>query len=176
MNKSILTVILCGFVLFLWGFISWALLPWHDAVANKFTDETAVAQVLKANAPLAGVYYLPFAAEDHQAGEVAAFINVLPAGFDMNMGKLMVRALLGQMLAAFLVLLLLKQTSGLVYRERVGFVALTGLAIGFISHFPYWNWFGFSSSYVLVIIIDSVIAWTLAGLVMAKLVAGKNSP
>lgn len=173
MKQNILAVVLCGLVLFIWGFVSWALLPWHDMVANKFTDESAVAQVLKTNSPLAGVYYLPYAETDHRPGEVAAFVNVLPDGFDMNMGKLMLFALLGQMLSALLVLLLLAHTSGLNYCQRVGFVALTGLIIGFVSHFPYWNWFGFSAGYVLVIILDSVAAWTLAGLVMARLVSGR---
>jgi hypothetical protein len=44
-----------------------------------------------------------------------------------------------------------------------------------VSHFPYWNWFGFSAAYVIVIILDSLIAWTLAGLVMARLVDGQRA-
>lgn len=173
MIKNLLAVVLCAVVLFIWGFVSWAVLPWHNTVANKFKDEGAVSQVLKLNAATAGVYYLPFAEEDHRAGEAAAFMNVLPNGFDMNMGKLMGQALIGQMAAAFLVLLLLRSTSGLGYFRRVLFVAGFGLAVGFISHFPYWNWFGFSAEYVTVIVLDSLVAWTLAGLVMAKFVVGR---
>ncbi|MEK6698785.1 MAG: hypothetical protein AABZ10_07060 [Nitrospirota bacterium] len=60
MKKHILPSILAGIVLFVWGFISWALLPWHMTVANKFADEAAVSRVLKENAPQSGVYYLPF--------------------------------------------------------------------------------------------------------------------
>ncbi len=175
MKKYMLAVILSGIVLFLWGFFSWAVLPWHNTVANEFTSEQTVARVLRENAPGAGVYYLPFAEEDRGAGETGAFVNVLPDGFDMNMGKLMGQALLGQMMAAFLVLLLLRNTSGLAYMQRVGFVALVGLTIGFVGHFPYWNWFGFSAAYVIVIILDSLIAWTLAGLVMARLVDGQRA-
>lgn len=156
-------------MLFIWGFISWAVMPWYNAVAN----EAAVAQVLKTSAAKAGVYYLSFAEEDHKPGEAAVFVNVLPNGFDMNMGKLMATALVGQFIAVLLVLLLLRQTCGLSYCQRVGFVALAGLAIGFISHFPYWNWFGFSSGYVAVIVVDTLIGWVLAGLVMAKFITGK---
>ena len=125
------------------------------------------------NAPVAGVYYLPFSEQDHKAGEAAAFVNVLPQGFDMNMGRMMLTALLLNMLSAFIVTMLLRQTVQPGYMQRVGFVTLMGLAIGFISHHPYWNWFGFSSAYVVVIIIDTVIAWLLAGLVIAKLETGK---
>lgn len=51
---------------------------------------------------------------------------------------------------------------------KVLFIALVGLIIGFVSHAPYWNWFGFSTPYVIVIILDTVIGWTLAGLVIAR--------
>ena len=168
MKKTLPLSLVAGAVLFVWGFISWAVLPWHESVAYKFSDEAAVAQVLKANAPEQGVYYLPFAEEDHKPGEAAAFVNVLPQGFDMNMGKLMGIGLLTQIISAFLVLLLLRQTRGLSYMGKVMFVALVGLTIGFVSHAPYWNWFGFSTSYVMVIILDTVIGWTLTGLVIAR--------
>ena len=160
--------------MFIWGTLSWTLLPWHNAVANKFTDEDSVSQLLKQNATDAGVYYLPFSEEDHQPGKAAAFINVLPNGYDMDMGKLMGTAMFGQLVAAFLVLLLLRSTTGLTYWCRVFFVTLVGLIIGFASHFPYWNWFGFSTSYVVVAVVDSTIAWFLAGLIMAKFVLGKT--
>ena len=173
MKKSSLAVVLGGLVLFLWGFVSWAILPWHENVAHKFSDEGAVAQVLKANAPEQGVYYLPFAEEDHKLGEPAAFVNVLPQGFDMNMGKLMGIGLITQIISAFLVLMLLRQARGLHYIGKVMFVALVGLIIGFVSHAPYWNWFGFSSAYVGVIILDTVVGWTLAGLVLARFTEDK---
>ena len=174
MKNCILAVILSAVVLFVWGFISWAILPWHNAVANKFADESAVSAVLKENASSAGVYYLPFAQEDLKPGALFAFVNVVPDGVDMNMGEMMGLGLLGQAVSAALVLLLLCRTSNLDYQGRVRFVALAGVAIGFVSHFPYWNWFGFSTSYTLVIILDSLIAWLLAGLVMARFVEGKS--
>lgn len=175
MKKSALAVMLGGLVLFLWGFVSWAVLPWHENVAHKFSDEAAVAQVLKANALEPGVYYLPFAEEDHKPGETAAFVNVLPQGFDMNMGKLMGIGLLTQVIAAFLVVVLLRRTRGLSYLGKAMFIALVGLIIGFVSHAPYWNWFGFSTPYVIVIILDTVIGWTLAGLVIARFSEGKTT-
>ncbi len=175
MKNCVLAVVLSAVVLFVWGFVSWTILPWHNMVANKLADESAVSAVLKENAPSAGVYYLPFAQEDLKPGALFAFANVLPDGADTNMGKIMGLGMLGQMVSALLVLLLLVNTSNLGYWERVRFVALAGVAIGFVSHFPYWNWFGFSTSYTLVIILDSLVAWLLAGLVMAKYVEGQST-
>ena len=174
MKKCVLAVVLSAMVLFAWGFLSWAVLPWHNAVANQFADESAVSEVLRENAPAAGMYYLPFAQEDPKPGAVFAMANILPDGFDTGMGGMMGLGLLGQAVSAMLVLLLLCKTSNLDYWGRVCYVALAGLTIGFVSHFPYWNWFGFSTAYTLVIIVDSLIAWFLAGLVLAKFVEGKS--
>lgn len=136
MKKNLLLSVAAGVVLFVWGFISWAVLPWHHMVANKFTDEAAVSQVLKANSPRQGVYYLPFSEKDHGPNQVGAFANVLPQGTDMNMGKQMATGLVTQIIGAFLVLMLLSRTAGLNYWGKVGFVALTGLIIGFVSPMP----------------------------------------
>lgn len=174
MQKNLLLSVAGGVVLFVWGFVSWAVLPWHNMVANKFTDEAAVSQALKANAPQQGVYFLPFSEKDHGPNRVGAFANVLPQGTDMNMGKQMATGLVTQIVSAFLVLMLLSHTAGLNYGGKVGFVALAGLTIGFVSHAPYWNWFGFPASYVGVTILDMTIGWTLAGLAVARFVSSRD--
>ena len=115
MRKNLLLNVAAGVVLFVWGFISWALLPWHNMVANKFTNEALVAQALKENAPRQGVYYLPFSEKDHGPNQVGAFANVLPQGTAMNMGKQMAAAIITQIIGAFLVLLLLMQTGNTTY-------------------------------------------------------------
>ncbi len=172
MKTNLLLSVVAGLVLFIWGFISWAVLPWHNMVANKFTDEAAVAQVLKSNAPRQGVYFLPYSEQDHGPDQVGAFVNVLPHGTEMNMGKQMATAVVTQILGALLVLLLLSQTSDLGYWGKVAFVSLVGLTIGFVGHVPYWNWFGFSTSYILVTIADTLIGWALAGLAVARFAKG----
>lgn len=174
MKRRLVLSVVGGIVLFLWGFISWALLPWHMMVANKFVNEAAVSQVLKENAPQKGVYYLPFSEKDHGPDQVGAFANVLPQGTEMNMGKQMAIGLTTQLLAAFLVLSLMNTAKGLNYMGKVGYFAFVGLIIGFVSHTPYWNWFGFATSYTLVTILDIVIGWTLAGLAMAKFTEEKR--
>ena len=174
MQKNLLLSVVAGIVLFVWGFISWAVLPWHNMVANKFTNEAAVAQALKENSPQQGIYYLPFSEKDHGPNQVGAFANVHPQGTEMNMGKQMAIALVTQIIGAFLVLMLLRQTGGLTYWGKVELFALVGLIIGFVSHVPYWNWFGFPAPYVLVTILDTAVGWTLAGLAVAKFASGRR--
>jgi len=172
-KRIALLSMVAGIVLFVWGFISWAVLPWHNMVANKFTNEAAISQALKDNAPRQGVYYLPFSEKDHGPNQVGAFTNVLPQGTEMNMGKMMSIALVTQIISAFLVLSLLGMTRNITYKGKVGFFALVGLIIGFVSHAPYWNWFGFPTPYIVVTILDILIGWTLAGLAVAKFVEKK---
>jgi hypothetical protein len=168
MKRKLMSVILGGIVLFAWGFISWVILPWHSAVANKLTSESAVAKVLKQNAPSPGIYYLPFAEEDFKPGETTAFLSILPNGYHGNMGQMMATGMVGQIISAFLMLLILQNTSLTSYWGKVRFITLVGLSIGFISHYTYWNWFEFATPYILLAILDSLIGWFLAGLVMAK--------
>lgn len=85
--------------------------------------------------------------------------------------KQLLRQFIGDLVSVLIVVCLLSQTAGLGYWGRVGFVSLVGVAIGFVGHFAYWNWFGFPTPYLVVTIADSLIAWLLAGLAMAKLVA-----
>lgn len=67
--KNALAVFLCGIVMFVWGIASWMVLPWHENAANRFADESEVAEVIRKNAPEAGIYWLPFADENYEAGE-----------------------------------------------------------------------------------------------------------
>ena len=137
-------------------------------MASKFTDEAAISRALKANAPETGIYFLPFSEKDHGPNQVGAFASVLPMGTDMNMGKMMGVGIITNIISAFLVITLFSFVSVRGYGARVGLYALVGFCIGFISHAPYWNWFGFATPYVAVIIIDTTIAWTLAGLAVSK--------
>ena len=137
MKNTLVTIILCGIVLFFWGFLSWAVIPWHSSSANKLTDESEVAQVLKQNAPASGIYFLPFAEEDVRKGETIAFLNIIPNGYHGSMGSMMTTGMVGQMLSAFLVLTLLQKTSLTGYWEKVRFVSWVGFIIGFVGHFSY---------------------------------------
>lgn len=169
--KKATAVIFCAIILLAWGSVSWMVLPWHQMVANQFTNESEVAEAIKANAPKAGVYWLPFSHKDHKAGETAAFVNALPQGYGPDMIKQLVTQFIGDLVSVLIVICLLSQTAGLGYWGRVGFVTLVGVAIGFVGHFVYWNWFGFPTPYLIVTVADSLVAWFLVGLAMAKLVA-----
>lgn len=177
--------ILGGIALFIWGAISWMVLPWHNFAMYGFKDEVAVTQTLFSNAPQNGIYILP---NPHRQGEESTQEEikakssssmeqmikgpVLFAAVSLDgsgsMVKPMIGSLLIQMLGALLVTFLILEKNNLTYWERVGFAVLFALAAGIVCHLPYWNWWSFSALYTLVTIMDLVVGWFLAGLVIAQ--------
>jgi hypothetical protein len=94
----------------------------------------------------------------------------------MKMQAVMIIGLIGMFISALFVALLLWRAAVPTYRRRVVIVALAGLAIGFYGNFVYWNWYRFPTDYTAVQMLDTLIGWALAGLVMAGFVKGKASP
>ncbi len=172
-----------GLIVFIWGLFSWMVFPWHQKCLKKFTNESDVADVIRDNAPVEGVYVLPntFAYRDGNTsqGEISRgmemlekgpfmFASIKPNGIGkMTMGPFII-SLIIQIIGAFIATWLLMQTKNLSFRNRVGFVTLFGLGVAILGRLPDWNWWGFSFGYVLINIVDLVIGWFLAGLGIAK--------
>jgi hypothetical protein len=172
--------ILGGVIVFLWSAISWMVLPWHAAVVNDFTDEAAVAEVIKANAPRPGMYVLPSmkssdatTMERRREGPFL-FASVRPGRFDFSMPMLMLNSLLIQIAGAFVLTALLLTSRHLTYPGRVLFVVVVTTTGGILSHMAYWNWWEFSGAYTLVTLADLVIGWFLGGLVISWVVEARQ--
>ncbi len=175
-----------GVVLFVWGAVSWMVLPWHNMTLNTFTNEDHVASVLNANTPNSGVYVYP--GEAHEAGlsddEQAkaheramekmkqgpfVFVSYNKGGV-ASMATPMMFGFLNQVLVALLITGLLLCTKISCYWSRVGFVVGVTFTAGVLCHVPYWNWWGFSAGYTAIMIADLIVAGLLLGLVLAKII------
>ncbi|MDQ2994245.1 MAG: hypothetical protein M3R00_04770, partial [Pseudomonadota bacterium] len=66
-KRIFMAAVLGGLIAFIWGNISWVVLDWHLKAMHQFKDESAVAAVLKNNAPESGVYMLPQMPNDSAA-------------------------------------------------------------------------------------------------------------
>jgi hypothetical protein len=95
------------------------------------------------------------------------FAAVRRDGFGSFVRSLVIQALI-LMASALLLTWLLLQTSGLSYLSRVIFLGGAELAAGVMVDLPNWNWWGFSTGYTVVNLIDGAITWLLAGLVIAE--------
>ncbi|MFZ0565304.1 MAG: hypothetical protein WAM28_03880 [Chlamydiales bacterium] len=171
--------LLGGIILFIWMMISWMVLPWHCTVMRTFKNEEIVAQTILDNTESDGVYILPNLYEKKITDEERTalmkkgpvmFASVQRYGFDVDSIAPYVSALIIQIIGAFLVTFLLLQTSGLGYLRKVLFITVIGLTLGVLGELPKWNWWGFSIGYVGVEMLDFLIGWFLAGLVIALFV------
>ncbi len=182
--------ILGGITLFLWGAVSWVVLPWHNMTLNKFTNEDTVAAVITANVKEPGVYFLPNAyhgpeateAEKKAAYEAAqkrmtegpvVFASVRLRGAP-SMAPYALTGVVISIIGATLGTLLLLMTKASGYLRRAGFLSLFGFTAGVVCFLPYWNWFEFSAAYTAASIVDLAVGWFLTGLVIAKVAAPKT--
>ncbi|MDA0323857.1 MAG: hypothetical protein O2923_14245 [Verrucomicrobia bacterium] len=164
-----------GIVLHVWSTISWMVLPWHNTTIGSFQNEDAVLGLVQEQAIQSGVYFAPGHAADNQEAQQAkmksgprVFAVVRTDGM-ASMGPSIAKGVGFNLLSALLVTWLLAMTDNLSYAGKLLFLVVFGLAASCFLTTPYWIWWGFSSSYILVAFADALIGWLLAGLVIAKL-------
>ena len=186
-SKILKCGIIGGLIVFVWGLISWMILPWHERSLNHFKDEKKVYEVIKENAPESGIYILPnmyayrdgmsrsernkmiISQQKMMANGPVVFASISRDGVGKVMLKPFVISLFIQIVGAGIITWLLLQTKIVVYKKQVEFITVAGLLVGVLGILPAWNWWAYSTSYTAVLIADLVIGWCLAGLAMGKL-------
>ncbi|MCB1081289.1 MAG: hypothetical protein KDK69_05645 [Chlamydiia bacterium] len=185
MVKSIVAGIIGGIIAFVWGFVSWMVLPWHNEVINKFQNQEFVSWVIKENVTKDGVYMAPYAhgdqfsmTPDDISSEMKqqdaalkkgpyVFAQVRVNGVDMSSPLPYIYSFLTQFVAIFFVSFLMLKMVDTTYGGRLFFVTMIGLLAGIIALVPNWNWFGAGYRFTLVMMADYVVQWFLVGLFLA---------
>ncbi|MBK6765376.1 MAG: hypothetical protein IPG71_03365 [bacterium] len=185
-TRFILAGVLAGIAMFAWGAVSHMFLPWHEATMNTFRDEDLVAEVLMKEAPHSGIYVAPMAgmldeglsadesdrrmqeAWDKGAKGPNIFLSFHREGKD-GMAAPMILDFAVLSLLAFAMLLLLRAVPNLSFTGKVLFVLIVGTLGMALVQIEQWIWWSFSTSYVLVNIVDGAIRWAVGGVVLAKL-------
>lgn len=190
-KKLFQAAVLGGIIVFLWGLISWMLLPWHQVTIKQFVNEERVAEVIRENALERGIYLMPsmYTYDNRQTPAVAQqrveegreklargpvmFASINPQGVNPNMAGSFFISIVINIIGAFFITWIVSQIKG-GYWQRVGFITLIGFLVGFLGLLPAWNWWNFNMSYVVVGMMDLLIGWFLAGLLIAKIQQKKN--
>lgn len=185
-TRFILAGILAAVAMFAWGAVSHMFLPWHEATMNTFRDEDLVAEVLMKEAPHSGIYVAPMAGmlekgisaeeqdkrmqEAWDKGEKGPniFLSFHREG-KSGMAMPMILDFLTLVFVAFLMLWLLGAAPNLTFVGKALFVVIAGTAGMALVQLEQGIWWSFSTSYVLVNIVDGAIRWAVGGLVLAKL-------
>jgi hypothetical protein len=180
MKKIILPSLLAAIVVFIWMFISWAVLPWHHTDMITIDDQMLINQ-MKNSLTQPGIYLYPGEpAEDtdagmdkwfdqYKAGPLVHFMVYNPQGAEWDMAIPMISSLLINFISAFIaaVLLMMTLAQNPTFMRRTIFVMLLGLFAGFVGPFIEWNWWKYPFNYTIVGVIDLCVTWFLAGMVLA---------
>ena len=174
--KVIIASVLAAIILFVWGVVSWMVLPWHSNTIMHFNNDQEVISVLQKNAAQSGVYLLPSFKNQMttpQSPETTVkFMTFAAVNLEglPNMNQAMITGFITQLVAAFLVCLMLACANIPHYLCRLSVVILFALAAGVACDIPGWNWWRFPADFTLVNIADLVVGWFLAGIVIAAIV------
>ncbi|MDH4030028.1 MAG: hypothetical protein OEU49_04175 [Chromatiales bacterium] len=185
MKKLIAGSLLAAVAMFIFGAVYWSS-PVLQAGARDIGDDAAVQAVLRQTFPETGLYWVPgndLYAEDaelytrlHEAGPVAMINITQSPGAPMG-AKTFIFGFLHEWVVCFLIGLLLVMVSPALdgYGARVGLVTFTGLTMAVFVDLGAVIWWRMPLAFQLVDGLYNVVAWMLAGLVLARFVPGKDA-
>ncbi|MDP4221208.1 MAG: hypothetical protein Q8916_05080 [Bacteroidota bacterium] len=180
MMRTIVAGFLGAVVIFMWGFLSWAVLPWHKTTTHGFSNEDAVVSAMKSGNAETGTYMIPAMPDGTDASQKShtekmksgpvAIVHYSTTGYaDMDIMYLLKGFLVLFVSATLAASLLGKLSWSLAskFGARVRFIMTVGLFLAFAGRLSDWAFLGYSTSFSLNLVADDLIGWTLAGLVIA---------
>lgn len=191
MVRVLIAAIVGGIVIFAWGFVFWAI-----GIGNMLgglqtlPDSETVVPVLDAAIDDHGFYMFPEWPDDmrdeaqvdawnerHEAGPIG-FVMFRQQGATPMDPVLMARGIGINVVCAFFVAViarLIGRNGGGVLQRGAGAAAF---AVGafLATHAMFWNYFYLPDNYTIMMAADTVIGWTIAGIVIALVVGGKKKP
>lgn len=181
MKKLLVPSLLAAIAVFIWMFISWAVLPWHSTAMNNIPDDPAFIEQLEKTLTEPGLYHYPGMPkedsdsameqwiEKYKRGPVVHMMIYNPSGINpWDPNQFIFSFIINfatAFFAAFLLAKAVNSTKG--FFDRVIFVTMIGLFAAFAGPIMDMNWWKFPSAYTSVLAIDMIITWFIAGLVLA---------
>lgn len=175
MRNLVVGSLLAAVAMFVWGFLFWGLRPVDPFAHLTLAQERAVAAVLSAELPGPGVYFLPDRdalggdaswAERHTAGPVA-FVAFRPDGANPQSPVKMLMGFLHMLATAALLGVVIRLGRLPDYGARFGLAAAVGVAATFFAYVAQPIWFDLPWGHYLTRSIYDLVAWLLAGAVLA---------
>jgi hypothetical protein len=191
MKKIVLAALAGGLVLFVWGAVSHMVLPLGEMGLSNLPNEEPVLTALGASIPEPGLYFYPGldmknATEEQRAvwtekikSGPSGLLLYRPSGGEAMSPRQLVAELVSNILAAWVAAIVVSMIilghgdqSGrsAPFGRRVLVVGLLGLFAWLSISASHWIWYGFPTAFVGAELIDQVVGWLLAGLVIAKIV------
>jgi len=181
MGRGILAALLAAAAMFVWGYVSWILLPLHEM--KGFSNSMAVAETLRASGDESGVYWIPGPpksqdedspehkrwVEEHERGPLAMVIYDRDGGKVMD-PKTMVKGFVVLLASCFIVATMLSNARIGNFFGRLAFCTAFGLFVAVYADGGNWAWFSFPMDWTVTAAIDRVIPWAVGGAVLAGMI------
>ena len=171
MRKQLIASLVGAVILFLWQFMSWAMLPVHHSAYGYTANQDKIMEALNQNLTEEGTYMVPGVppGTSHEEAEKLMEPNIgkpwasisYHKAFNVNMGMNMLRGFAVDLVAVFLLTWLLLNFATLSMMKALQ----ASIAVGIIAYLtiPYLNsiWFKESS---IGHLIDALASWGGVGL------------
>lgn len=83
--------------------------------------------------------------------------------------------LINNLILSFLILLLINTIAGLGKKVIMKVLLIIGLITIFNSHIPYWNWWGYSSSYTVGVSLIAILSLIITGYLLTNIINHKSA-
>lgn len=186
MQKILIGSIVGAVILFVWSFLSWAILPLHLHTYMYSPVQDTVLSILKDHNLETGVYSFPMADNRNVSGFDAKFreesekvmkentgkpmatVFYEKEGYDMS-SMTMVRGFLFNFLAVLAVCILLAPAFTTIdsFFGRWWLTLIVGLLINASGPLIQFNWMGVPWEFTLDMIVDNFLNWGITGLWLA---------
>ena len=185
LKQIIIGGLLGGITLFMWGYVSWAVMDWHSTtIVQSHEGVSAVVDGIENNLPETGVYYFPPKPTDPD--KVEAWMEshkTQPHGlifYYAELGQIMppnmfVRGfcadVIASMMATILLIMALPSLGG--YWSRVMFIFSLGVFAVMSVHLVNGVFFTMPLTWTIGLGVDLSASWLFAGLVLGSIIRPK---
>jgi len=188
MRQFLLGGLVGGILLFVWGALSWTVLPFNTASLHRASAEDALLASMKESMGAKGVYALPamppksgVQSNDEQmqkqyterlkAGPTALVV-FNPRGSEPMRTDQMIYGLVDDFLCALIGVWFLMRSTAYEssYIARVAYFGMFGVLVSFFVHLTNYNCFDYPADYTVAMTLDAVLGWIVAGLGTAAVV------
>ncbi|MEZ6241972.1 MAG: hypothetical protein R3B57_02920 [Phycisphaerales bacterium] len=184
MGRMLIAVVVAAVVWFAWGFLSWSVLPMHEQTMRSVPDSAKLAVALQENLPETGLYYFPSPPKNadgsapseeqmtawnevHKQGPIGT-IAYRTEGRDAMSPMLLVKGFALNLVSAIALVIVLANVRGFGRRLLAGLCV--GVVAAMVGPMADEVWLATPMDFSLAIALDSVVAPTLAALVVAPII------
>lgn len=171
--------LLGGIVLFVWGMVSWMVLPFHmQGIHQLEQPEAALGALMEQTGGQQGVYVAPCPEKQPDLIKTVphTFIAIgktSPNGF--NMGPMMAIEFATNVVLAGLLTCVLMGLGAANLKQSLHYGLKIGALVAIAAVVPQWNWWQFSVPFLWPVALDYVVGITLAAIVIGRFAVKPNT-